>query len=313
MTDRAPFASPAARAPKGFIACSAKSRGAARCRGIACIGSWATTASFRIADPLQQYGHGAAAVSRSQSGAARQRPSDPDRRQLSRRRRQSLRGRAARRFTAPTDSIRRGRCSISCSWGSAPTAIPRRCSAIARARRKGALGGRRRQGRHGAVRAARHTDVSDARPRRAKCCSWSTAPTSATFCIACSPARICRRACVYCERRSGVAARPRRGAGARVVKADAAPSVIVVMGVSGSGKSTIAAMLAHRLHWIYEDADWFHPQVERREDASRRAADRRGSLALAARHRRLDRRNASQPAITASSPARRSSAPIAIS
>jgi gluconokinase len=37
------------------------------------------------------------------------------------------------------------------------------------------------------------------------------------------------------------------------------PSVIVVMGVSGSGKSTIAAMLAHRLHWIYEDGDWLHP------------------------------------------------------
>jgi gluconokinase len=44
------------------------------------------------------------------------------------------------------------------------------------------------------------------------------------------------------------------------VKADAAPSVIVMMGVSGSGKSTIASMLAHRLHWIYEDADWFHPK-----------------------------------------------------
>jgi gluconokinase len=38
-----------------------------------------------------------------------------------------------------------------------------------------------------------------------------------------------------------------------------APAVLVVMGVSGSGKSTIAAMLAHRLHWIYEDGDWFHP------------------------------------------------------
>jgi gluconokinase len=37
------------------------------------------------------------------------------------------------------------------------------------------------------------------------------------------------------------------------------PAVVVVMGVSGSGKTTIAAMLAHRLHWIYEDADWFHP------------------------------------------------------
>ena len=38
------------------------------------------------------------------------------------------------------------------------------------------------------------------------------------------------------------------------------PAVLIVMGVSGSGKSTIAAMLAHRLHWIYEDGDWFHPQ-----------------------------------------------------
>jgi gluconokinase len=31
------------------------------------------------------------------------------------------------------------------------------------------------------------------------------------------------------------------------------------MGVSGSGKSTIAAMLAMRLGWTYQDADWFHP------------------------------------------------------
>src|SRR5438445_2916870 len=37
------------------------------------------------------------------------------------------------------------------------------------------------------------------------------------------------------------------------------PSVVVVMGVSGCGKSTIASMLAHRLHWIYEEGDWFHP------------------------------------------------------
>ena len=43
------------------------------------------------------------------------------------------------------------------------------------------------------------------------------------------------------------------------MKADT-PSVLVVMGVSGSGKSTIAAMLAHRLHWLYEDGDWFHPK-----------------------------------------------------
>jgi len=37
-------------------------------------------------------------------------------------------------------------------------------------------------------------------------------------------------------------------------------SAIVVMGVSGSGKSTIASMVAQRLHWVYEDGDWFHPK-----------------------------------------------------
>ena len=35
---------------------------------------------------------------------------------------------------------------------------------------------------------------------------------------------------------------------------------LVVMGVSGSGKSPIASMLAQRLHWVYEDGDWFHPK-----------------------------------------------------
>lgn len=38
-----------------------------------------------------------------------------------------------------------------------------------------------------------------------------------------------------------------------------APAVLIVMGVSGCGKSTIGALLAQRLHWEFEDADWFHP------------------------------------------------------
>jgi gluconokinase len=39
------------------------------------------------------------------------------------------------------------------------------------------------------------------------------------------------------------------------------PGFVIVMGVSGSGKSTIGAKLAVSLHWDYEDADWFHPQA----------------------------------------------------
>jgi len=37
------------------------------------------------------------------------------------------------------------------------------------------------------------------------------------------------------------------------------PCALVVMGVSGSGKSTIGDRLAQRLGWTYEDGDRFHP------------------------------------------------------
>jgi gluconokinase len=36
-------------------------------------------------------------------------------------------------------------------------------------------------------------------------------------------------------------------------------SIIIVMGVSGSGKTTVGAMLAGRLGWKYAEADAFHP------------------------------------------------------
>jgi gluconokinase len=39
----------------------------------------------------------------------------------------------------------------------------------------------------------------------------------------------------------------------------AALHALIVMGVSGAGKSTIAEALARRLHWRYEDGDTFHP------------------------------------------------------
>jgi gluconokinase len=38
-----------------------------------------------------------------------------------------------------------------------------------------------------------------------------------------------------------------------------APSVLVLMGVSGCGKSTTGALLAGRLGWPFRDADSFHP------------------------------------------------------
>lgn len=38
---------------------------------------------------------------------------------------------------------------------------------------------------------------------------------------------------------------------------------IVIMGVSGSGKSTIAKLLAEKLAWRFIDADDFHPQANR--------------------------------------------------
>lgn len=39
------------------------------------------------------------------------------------------------------------------------------------------------------------------------------------------------------------------------------PSIAVLMGVSGSGKTTIAALLAGRLGWDFADADDFHPEA----------------------------------------------------
>lgn len=39
-----------------------------------------------------------------------------------------------------------------------------------------------------------------------------------------------------------------------------APCALIVMGVSGSGKSTIAAALSERLGWRFEDGDSFHPK-----------------------------------------------------
>ena len=39
----------------------------------------------------------------------------------------------------------------------------------------------------------------------------------------------------------------------------ALPVVLVLMGVSGCGKTTIGQLLAQRLHWAYEEGDALHP------------------------------------------------------
>jgi len=45
----------------------------------------------------------------------------------------------------------------------------------------------------------------------------------------------------------------------RKVGASQTPCALIVMGVSGAGKTTIGETLAARLGWPYEDADTFHP------------------------------------------------------
>ena len=39
------------------------------------------------------------------------------------------------------------------------------------------------------------------------------------------------------------------------------PVVLVLMGVSGSGKTTVAQILARRLGWAFEEGDALHPQA----------------------------------------------------
>ncbi|XP_006902011.1 PREDICTED: probable gluconokinase-like [Elephantulus edwardii] len=41
------------------------------------------------------------------------------------------------------------------------------------------------------------------------------------------------------------------------------PGVLLVMGVSGSGKSTVGALLASELGWMFYDADDYHPEENR--------------------------------------------------
>ena len=44
-------------------------------------------------------------------------------------------------------------------------------------------------------------------------------------------------------------------------RSQANPVVVVLMGVSGSGKTTVAAILSEMLHWDFEEGDALHPEA----------------------------------------------------
>ena len=63
------------------------------------------------------------------------------------------------------------------------------------------------------------------------------------------------------------------------------PIVLVLMGVSGCGKTTVAQILAQRLHWAFKEGDALHPQANVDKMAAGHAlddADRAPWLALIA-------------------------------
>ncbi len=39
--------------------------------------------------------------------------------------------------------------------------------------------------------------------------------------------------------------------------------IVILMGVTGSGKTTVGTLLAHKLHWQFADADDFHSAVNK--------------------------------------------------
>ena len=74
------------------------------------------------------------------------------------------------------------------------------------------------------------------------------------------------------------------------------PPILVIMGVSGSGKTTIAEELAARLGWPFEEGDSLHPEANIAKMHAGIPLDRRRPSAVAGARRSLDRRPARQEA-----------------
>ncbi|MDH6109316.1 carbohydrate kinase (thermoresistant glucokinase family) [Kitasatospora sp. MAP12-15] len=85
------------------------------------------------------------------------------------------------------------------------------------------------------------------------------------------------------------------------------PTVIVVLGVSGAGKSTVGSLLAARLGWPFEDADDLHaPQSRARMAAGHRLTDQeRGPWLRAVAHWMDERLRAGESAVVACSALKR--------
>ena len=67
------------------------------------------------------------------------------------------------------------------------------------------------------------------------------------------------------------------------------PCALIVMGVSGSGKTTIGEVLAERLDWTFEDGDRFHPAANVAKMSAGHPLTDEDRLALAAGDCRRDR------------------------
>ena len=79
------------------------------------------------------------------------------------------------------------------------------------------------------------------------------------------------------------------------------PQVIIVMGVSGAGKTTVGAALAEHLGWTFLDADDFHPRqnIAKMSRGEPLTDDDRGPWLVSLGNRILDALAAGEPVVLA--------------